>query len=180
MSTATITGRKDRGGIPRGSTVTIYSHPDNKQIIQFGKVAKTVSTELDPGFYSYTVSGPYQPEYKAIKTYSDTFIHDLTIEQAKKIRGIRPKLAKSMMVTDRGDGQMGSVWRCGIVGCDAEFTAPIAAALHEYEHYGVDPFAAEPDDLSVADEKLAAAKAKQEAPAKIGNPLTSRSLEPTR
>lgn len=124
---------KEITSIPANSRVTIHALPTNSIVWQ-GKASRSVSVDLDPGYYSITVvSNEDDPTGHHCVSWGDFFYHECTPEQFKILARLRPRMARGVLGSD------GATWRCGYLGCRQTFNNVTAIARHEYLHFGVDP-----------------------------------------
>ena len=131
--------------IPSNSMATVHALPYNTVIWQ-GKVTRSLSLDLDPGYYSITIhNGEDDPTGKFCYAWSEFFYHDITPEKWKILRRLRPRMAKGMLGTD------GASWKCGYPGCREVTQTLTAAALHEFIHFGVNPLEDGPEDIKRAE-----------------------------
>lgn len=142
MSTFVLSGNPAKGGIPRKSRVRLVALP-KRSLVFSGVVSKSLSIDLDPGRYAYTVM-KHLGNRKVIR-YTEEFMHEVTAEAWSKLKDMHPSMCKVM---NTGGGPR---YRCTFGGCqEDEFTTALSALLHEVSHSGISPeaFLANPE-LSV-------------------------------
>ena len=118
-------------GIPRGSRIRVEALPNRTLVFSHNKVSKSVSINLDPGKYIYTILKPLPGAKTVVKT-SGSILVGISEENFRKLQYIKPKLMKAAMTSD------GVVWRCKMPGCQEEVTSEVSAIQHEGEHFGMD------------------------------------------
>lgn len=116
--------------IPPDSLVRVEAIPGFDMVWQ-GVATESVSLNLDPGMYAYSIVRPDPPDSRTIFSKNGEFFVGVTPEQFKSLAAQRPKLAKVRMTSE------GTVWLCGFPGCNRKTTSQLGAFAHEQMHYGV-------------------------------------------
>lgn len=132
-------------GIPRGSTLSISSLPERRQVIMTKANGTFTPAELDAGKYVYCIqkSGIFNNPHRVWKERGQ-FLVDVDEIGYQKLLFIRPRYAKGVMTSS------GARWDCGVARCAEQFTSLVSIVKHEGEHLGIDFLKVTPDEAEEA------------------------------
>jgi len=182
MATILFKGDPGKGGIPYKANVrieTMAAMGNNKitrRLIYTGKVSDSLSIDLDPGKYVYSVTKLLPAGEPDNCCYVGSFMHEVDEKTWKLIQFMQPTMVRALHTTD------GVRWNCLFPACKRESTSSLGALLHEVGHFGMsrEEFLANPKGLHAREvriqadtthKKIASEKAARGAKGPLGGKL---------
>jgi len=148
MATILFKGDPDQGGIPYKANVRIETLASNgrkvlRRLIYTGKVSDSLSIDLDPGKYVYSITKLLPEGEPDNCCYVGSFMHEIDAKTWKLLQFMQPSMVRAIHTTD------GVRWNCQFPGCRRESTSAVGALIHEVSHFGLtkEEFLADPKGL---------------------------------
>ncbi len=157
MATILFKGDPEQGGIPYKANVRIESMSVSgskirRRAVFVGKVSSSLSIDLDPGKYVYSVTKLLPEGEPDNCCYVGEFYEGVTPDQWKSLQYMNPRMVRVMHTSE------GVRWDCQFPACRVNTTSAIGALMHEIEHFGIsrEEFLANPKALIVRNARIRA------------------------